>query len=152
MNIYLENFIKNKFKKPGKALDLGAGKFFDVKCLRKAGWECEEVDKNIGVDLEKQYISDKKPFDLVYSNYVLHFLKNKQQLVDTAYKNLKNNGWLFLHTFDQSDKVCKSDLTEKAVRNMLKDFKNVSIKVFSFYDDNIGHKHWHRIIEATAQK
>jgi len=27
MNVYLKKFIEEKFKKPGKALDLGAGDF-----------------------------------------------------------------------------------------------------------------------------
>jgi hypothetical protein len=34
MNNYLKIFISKKFKKPGKALDLGAGEFFDVICLK----------------------------------------------------------------------------------------------------------------------
>ncbi|MHA1659295.1 MAG: class I SAM-dependent methyltransferase [Promethearchaeota archaeon] len=154
MNIYLENFIKDKFEKSGKALDLGAGRFFDVVCLKQLGWKCEGIDKNTGVDLEKPYISDEKPFDLVYSNYVLHFLKNRQQLIDTAYKNLKNGGWLFLHTFDESDKICKSGINKQEIIKILnkKGFKNISGKIFSFYDNDLKHKHWHRILEITAQK
>jgi hypothetical protein len=75
VNIFLEQFIKHEFKKPGKALDLGAGNFFDITCLKQLGWKCVGVDKNTGVDLEKLLISPKRPFDLVYSNYVLHKLK-----------------------------------------------------------------------------
>lgn len=37
MNTYLKNFISKKFKKPSKALDLGAGDFFDVTCLKRLG-------------------------------------------------------------------------------------------------------------------
>ena len=91
MNIYLENFIKEKFLNSGKVLDLGAGNLSDIEYLKNKGWIYEGVDKNLGTDLEKLYISKNKPFDLVYSNYVLHFLKNKQQLINTAYKNLKKD-------------------------------------------------------------
>lgn len=152
MNIYLENFVKNNFKKSGKALDLGAGKFFDVACLKQLGWKCEGVDKKTKINLEKLYISDNKLFDLVFSNYVLHFLKNKQQLIDTAHKNLKKNGWLFLHTFNKNDKNIKSELTEIKIKKMLKNFKNISIKTFNHYDNETNHKHWHKILEIIAQK
>ncbi len=53
MNIYLKNFISEKFKKPGKALDLGAGEFFDVAYLKQLRWKCEGADIKTGVDLEK---------------------------------------------------------------------------------------------------
>ncbi len=154
MNIYLENFVNTKFKKPGKALDLGAGKFFNVACLKQLGWKCEGVDKSTGVNLEKLYLSKNRPYDLVFSNYVLHFLKNKQKLFETAYRNLKKGGWFFLHTFDKSDKICKTGINEKEIVKFFKkqDFKNISVKKFSFYDNNLGHKHWHRILEVTAQK
>lgn len=152
MNIYLEKFINDKFLNPGKALDLGAGGFSDIKDLQIKGWICEGVDKKTGVNLEQIYISDKKPFDLVYSNYVLHFLKIKQNLIDTAYENLKKDGWLFLHTFHKSDENIKNGLDEKEIKIMLKRFKNISIKVFDFFDNETGHNHWHKIMEAIAQK
>lgn len=154
MNIDLEKFIQNKFSKPGKVLDLAAGKFFDAACLKQLGWKCEGVDKKTGIDLEKLYISPKRPFDLVFSNYVLHFLKNKQQLIDTAYKNLKKDGWLFIHTFDKSDKNSLSDITIDYIKKVLKEggFKNIKVQLIDFYDNDIGHKHWHKILEITAQK
>jgi hypothetical protein len=71
MNLYFKKFIEEKFKKQGKALDLGAGNFFDVNYLKQLGWKCEGVDKNVGVDL-------------VYSNYVLHKLVDREQFVKTA--------------------------------------------------------------------
>lgn len=152
MNIYLEKFIKDKFPNHGKALDLGAGDFNDVEDFKKQGWICEGVDKKIGTDLEQIYISKIRPFDIVYSNYVLHFLKNKQNLINTAYENLKNNGWLFLHTFHKSDENIKNGLTKEEIEDMLKKFKNISIKTFDYFDDALGHNHWHKIIEVTAQK
>lgn len=152
MNIYLENFVKEKFLSSGKALDLGAGDFKDVECLKKEGWICEGVDKKNGIDLEQIYISKIKPFDLVYSNYVLHFLKNKQSLIDSAYENLKNNGWLFLHTFHKDDENIKNSLTEEEIKNMLKKFKNISTKIIDYLDKEPGHNHWHKILEVTAQK
>ena len=60
MNEYLENFINTKFRKSSKALDLGAGDFCDVKNLEKLGWECEGVDLEMGIDLEKPYVSKNK--------------------------------------------------------------------------------------------
>ncbi|KKR43287.1 MAG: hypothetical protein UU10_C0032G0007 [Parcubacteria group bacterium GW2011_GWF1_40_6] len=154
MNIYLKKFIDEKFKKPGKALDLGAGEFFDVACLKQIGWKCEGVDIKTGIDLEKKYESKNKPFDLVYSNYVLHKLKNRKQLIQTIFNNLKDEGWFFIHIFDKSDKNSKSDLSRAYLKKMLieQGFKNLKLKVFSFYDNDIGHKHWHKILEATGQK
>ncbi|KKP88085.1 MAG: hypothetical protein UR91_C0027G0009, partial [Candidatus Nomurabacteria bacterium GW2011_GWC2_35_8] len=31
-------------------------------------------------------------------------------------------------------------------------FKNIKIKLFERYDDDEGHKHWHKVLEATGQK
>lgn len=154
MNPYLEQFVTNKFKRPGKALDLGAGKFFDVACLKQMGWTCLGVDKITGVDLEKKYLSPKRSFDLVFSNYVIHKLKNPGRLVETAYNNLKSDGWVFLHTFDKTDKNSKSKLDKKQLIEMLKkqDFVDINAKVFNFYDNDPGHKHWHKILEVSAQK
>jgi hypothetical protein len=148
MNLYLLDFINRKFDKPGTALDLGAGQFFDVACLRQLGWECDGVDLSMGIDLEHEYVAGQ--YDLVYSNYVIQKLKNKQVLVSSSYKNLAKGGWFFLHTFDVSDKNAHG-LKQKQVVQMLENyFINVSLKVFSFYDNE--HHHWHRIIEATGQK
>lgn len=154
MNESLRQFAKLIFKKPGKALDLGAGDFFDVSGLEKLGWVCEGVDIKTGIDLENPYKSKNAPFDLVYSNYVFQRLKNRKQLIKTAYDNLKDGGWFFLHTFDQSDKTVKTDISAKLLEEMLKNenFKNINIKIFDYYDSDIGHKHWHRILEAIAQK
>ncbi|MFA5932139.1 MAG: methyltransferase domain-containing protein [Candidatus Paceibacterota bacterium] len=154
MNTYLKKFIDGKFKKPGKALDLGAGDFFDVACLKQLGWKSEGVDIKMGINLEKTYESKNKPFDLVYSNYVLHKLKNKKQFIQTIFNNLKNEGWFFIHTFDQSDKNSKSNLSRIYLKKLLSEqgLKNIKIKLFSFYDNDEGHKHWHKILEATGQK
>lgn len=154
MNICLEQFIADKFRRPGKALDLGAGKFFDVACLKQLGWVCSGVDKLTGTDLEKKYLSPKKPFDLVYSNYVIQKLKNPEQLVETAYNNLKSGGWIFLHTFDKTDKQSKSKLDKKQLAAMLKKqgFSGIEARVLDFYDNDPGHNHWHKILEIFAKK
>lgn len=154
MNPYLGQFISKTYQKSGKALDLGAGMFFDVACLSQMGWKCEGVDILKGIDLEKKYISKKAPFDLVYSNYVLHRLKNRDNLLQTAYDNLKKGGWIFLHTFDISDKNTKAGVDGKKLVVDLekKEFKNVSFRVFSFYDNEPEHKHWHKILEVVGQK
>lgn len=156
MNSYLKKFIESKFNTKGTALDLGAGEFFDVACLKQMGWNCEGVDKKTGVDLEFPYKSDSNnaPFDLVFSNYVLQKIKNKKQFIKTAYDNLKSGGWLFIHTFDKSDENSSSDLTKESITDLLKaeNFKNISAEILDFYDNDEGHKHWHKILEVTAQK
>jgi len=154
MNAYLEQFIKEKFSKPGKALDLGAGKFFDVACLKKLGWQAFGVDLATGTDLEKPYLSSKKPFNLVYSNYVIHKLKNPEQLIKTAYQNLKNNGWVFIHAFDKSDKNSTSKISKKQLCTGLAKtgFVDIQCKLFNFYDNDPGHKHWHKILQASGRK
>ena len=154
MNTYLEKFINEKFKKPGKALDLGAGRFYDVVYLKYLGWKCEGVDKITGVDLEKAYKSKKAPFDLVYSNYVLQKLKNKKFFIKTAYDNLGKGGWLFIHTFDKSDKNTHLGIDKGKLVGILENqgFVDVENAVFSFYDNHLGHKHWHKILQITARK
>ncbi|SRR4030042_756772 len=141
MNLCLKKFIEEKFKKQGKALDLGAGNFSDVNYLKQLGWKCEGVDKNVGVDL-------------VYSNYVFHKLVDREQFVKTAYDNLKVGGWFFLHTFDKSDSNSNSDITSNSLKEMLKrqGFRNIRIRAFDYYDKEKGHNHWHKILEATSQK
>ncbi|HUC88671.1 MAG TPA: class I SAM-dependent methyltransferase [Candidatus Paceibacterota bacterium] len=154
MNNDLKKFIDEKFTKQGKALDLGAGDFFDVACLKQLGWKCEGVDIKTGVNLEKIYESKNEPFDLVYSNYVIHKLKNRKNLIQTIYNNLKNNGWFFIQTFDKSDSNSTSDISRDYLQKILtaQGFKNIKIKLFSYYDNDEGHKHWHKILEATGQK
>lgn len=116
MNTYLKKFIEEKFKKPGKALDLGAGDFFDVACLKQLGWKCEGVDIKTGVNLEQYFLSKNHPFDLVFSNYVIHKIKNKEQFIKIVFDNLKKGGWFFIHTFDKKDKNSKSVLTTNAYK------------------------------------
>jgi SAM-dependent methyltransferase len=154
MNTYLKNFVSEKFKNPGKALDLGAGDFFDVACMKQLGWKCEGIDIKAGVDLEKAYKSEKGLFDLVYSNYVLHKIKNKERFAETIYNNLKGCGWFFIHTFDRSDKNSASDLSQTYLRELLTEqgFRSIKVKLFSYYDNEEDHKHWHKILEAIGQK
>jgi len=154
MNTYLKKFIEEKFKKPGKALDLGAGDFFDVACLKQLGWKCEGVDIKTGVNLEKYFLSKKHPLDLVFSNYVIHKIKDKEQFIKTVFDNLKKDGWFFIHTFDKKDKNSRSVLTEYELLKILseQDFKNIKTRVFNYYDNEEGHNHWHKILEAIGQK
>lgn len=154
MNIYLKKFIEKKIKKTGSALDLGAGDFIDVVYLKKTGWKCDGVDIKTGVNLEKPYKSENRPYDLVYSNYVLHKLKNRQQIIKTIFDNLKDAGWFFIHTFDKGDPNSTSDLTDESLKQLLvnQGFTNIEIKLFDYFDNDKGHKHWHKILEATGQK
>ncbi len=154
MNIYLKKFIKKTIKKPGKVLDLGAGDFSDIACLKHLGWKCEGVDKKTGFNLEKYFLSKKRPFDLVFSNYVIHKIKNKEQFVKIIFDNLKKDGWFFIHTFNKKNKSSKSALAEDYLQKLLskQGFKNIKERVFSYYDDEEGHKHWHKVLEITGQK
>ncbi|MCX6702527.1 MAG: methyltransferase domain-containing protein [Candidatus Wolfebacteria bacterium] len=154
MNQFLEKFINSVFIRPGSALDLGAGDFKDVKALKKECWFCEGVDLKTGADLKKPYLSQNASLDLVFSNYVFQFIKNKNQFLKTVSDNLKKDGWLFIHTFDDSDKAMKSGISEEFIKQILLDngFKDISTKVFDYFDDAPGHNHWHRILEVTAQK
>lgn len=154
MNQYLKQFIKEKFNKSGKALDLGAGEFYDVACLKYLDWKCDGVDKNQSVNLEKKYIAKNSPYDLVFSNFVFHQIKNKNIFLSTIVSNLKHNGWVFLQTFDKTDKICKKGIDQKEIREFFRQqgLKNISTKIFSHYDNDLGHKHWHKILQITAQK
>jgi cyclopropane fatty-acyl-phospholipid synthase-like methyltransferase len=135
-------------------LDLGAGDFFDVACLKQLGWKCEGVDIKTDVDLEKYFLSKEYPFDLVFSNYVIHKLNNEKQLIKTIFCNLKKDGWFFIHTFDKKDKNSKSTLTANDLQKILskQGFKDIETRVFSYYDNEEEHKHWHKILEATGKK
>jgi len=153
MNNFLKNFIDQKFDKSATALDLGAGEFEDVNSLIKIGWKCEGVDLKIGVDLEKPYLSKNAPFDLVFSNYTLHKIVNKKEFINTIYNNLKKGGWFFIHSFDKSDKNSKSGLDEKEIKKLFEvRFENIKTRIIDFYDDDEGHRHWHRILEMIGQK
>lgn len=154
MDRYSKKFVENNFKKPGKALDLGAGDFSDVNYLKQLEWECEGVDIKTGVNLEIPYQSENRPFDLVYSNYLLQKIKNKKQLIQTAYNNLKEGGWFFIHTFDKSDSNSNSDLTSDSLKEILEEqgFKNIKIRLFDYFDKAKNHNHWHKILEAISQK
>lgn len=151
MNHYLEMFIVKNFTKFGKALDLGAGNFRDVDALKEKGWTCDGVDKETRVDLNNLYLSDNRPYDLVYSHYVLHFLDNKQRLIDTAYQNLKHGGWFYLLTFDEADEVVHG-FKPSEVESMLKHFEIKTTQLMDHYDDAPGHDHWHRILEFVCFK
>lgn len=154
MNQYLKKFVESIFDNPGKALDLGAGNFINVLYLEQMGWKCEGVDIKNGVDLEFPYISKAGPFDLVFSNYVIHKIKNQNQFIQTAFDNLKKNGWLFIQTFDNSDLNSSSNITAEYMQKLLtkREFKNISAKIIECYDNEEGHKHWHKILEISAQK
>lgn len=154
MNKYLKRYINNTFKKPGKALDLGAGNFFEVDYLNTNGWQCDGVDKKIDIDLENPYLSPKAPLDLVYSCYVLQFIKNKRVFVKTVYDNLRTGGRFYILAMHKFDKICKSNLTIDLIKKLLTDrgFKNVKIKLFDHYDKHPNHKHWHRVLEVCGEK
>lgn len=153
MNVYLKEFVKKNFKTPGKALDLGAGDFFDVACMKHLGWDCTGVDLTTGVNLEKKFLSECAPFDLVYSNFVIHKLVNKQFLIESAYENLKPGGIFYLQTFCETDKQSKSPMSKKQLMSLLRlQFNKIKIGRHKIFDNDFGHKHWHHVYELIAEK
>lgn len=154
INKFLQAFIDDKFNNiKGSYLDLGAGNMSDVEGLESQGWICEGVDIRTGVDLNEVFYSTKAPFDIVASNYVLHLLKNKDNIVKTAYKNLKNGGWFFFHVLDKEDLNTKNGIKKKEVKELFERyFDNISIKTINVYDNEPGHNHWHKLIEVTGRK
>jgi methyltransferase family protein len=154
MNKYLQQFVEGKFQKPGKSLDLGAGDFEDVNFLKNNGWQSDGVDLTGGIDLKQKFIAKNHPYDLVYSNYVIHKILNQKIFIETIFNNLKKDGFVFLHTFEATDKNSHSTLTEKSLYDLLskQKFKKIKIQIIPYYDAADGHDHWHKIFEATAQK
>lgn len=154
MNKRLEQFIKDTFPAPKKALDLGAGDFEDVDRLTKIGWDCEGVDLKTGTNLEERFMSKNAPFDLVYSNHVLHFLTDKKNLIKSAYDNLVDDGWFFFQDMERSVLTNAMYLPEPEMKKLIEHigFKIISAEKFDFFDDKPNHMHWHTIIEIHAKK
>lgn len=154
MNKDLEKFVKKNFKKPGKALDLGAGDFEDVEGLKKLGWDAEGVDLKTGVDLEQKYLSPNHPFDLVVCAHVLHFIKNKQTLIESICNNLDLGGLCYFEDLEKSELTTDMYLTkEEMIKSFPEDcFEILSVRKFKYFDDKPGHKHWHDIVEITAKR
>ena len=152
MNELLLKFIKSNFNKPGSALDLGCGAGDDINNLKHLGWDTEGVNLP-EVDLNFFYKSKKK-FDLIYSNYVLQFIKNKDEFLKTCYNNLKKGGYLFISTFDKSDKVLKNTFEKQDLFDIFnKYFINIKIEKTKIKDNHepIG-SHNHIVLVLTARK
>lgn len=153
MNNLLTEFINSHYKRPGTALDLGAGDFNDVKKLRKVGWVCDGVDLKTGVDLEKPYISPNGNYGLIFSNFVIHKITNKEVFLATIINNIKKGGWIFILTFDKSDKNSNSNLDKDYFMKYLNnDFSEIEVKNYNQYDNDPGHNHTHKVLIITARK
>jgi hypothetical protein len=153
-NMELESFINQYLKPPAKILDLGAGDFSEVKKLEELGYEVEGVDLNIGVDLNKPYLSKNLPRDLVYSCFVLHYLNRKQTLIETAYNNLSQGGLFFLQDIERDGFTSDMYLTKKEIENLIKSggFEIIESNIADYYDEKPEHKHWHKIVTVCARK
>lgn len=151
MNPFLKAFIEKKFKQVGTALDLGAGSYEDIKALKTLRWQAKGVDIKDGVDLNNAYIDPQKPFDFVYSNYVLHKIQNQSNFIETISKNLKNNGYFFILTIvdNISEEEQLKNLADPLRQNNLILKSHITRKIF---DNAPGHKHWHIILELIGQK
>ena len=148
------NLAKNKLPRDGKILDLGCGDGEDIDELEKIGFSCEGVDLKTGTDLEKPYHSEQAPFDMVMSNFALHFLVNKDQLIKTAYDNLKSGGIFYFQDLEYQAITGKMYLTQKQLETLFTNngFDIISCEKSKYFDDKPGHKHWHYIIEICGQK
>lgn len=154
MNKGLEKFVANNIPLPGRALDLGAGDLADLLGLKELGWGGEGVDLKTGTNLEEKYLSTQAPFDLVYSNYVLHYLKNKKALIKSAYDNLKAGGWFFFQDLIRSELTTDMYLSKEEIEEMIKKegFEILESHIFNFFDDKPDHMHWHDVVEIQAKK
>jgi ATP-dependent RNA circularization protein (DNA/RNA ligase family) len=85
---------------------------------------------------------------------VIHKLKNKDALIQTIATNMKHDGYFFIQTFDASDTNSTSTLTVDSARMLLEKYELCVSegKVFDQYDDEEGHKHWHKILQLTGQR
>lgn len=112
------------------------------------------MDLKTGIDFEKPYLSKKSPYDLVYSNYVQHFLINKENIILSAYNNLKPGGWFFFHDIEYSHLTTKQYLTRKEMEKIIEKcgFKIIKSQQFDYFDKKTDHMHWHVIVEIRAQK
>lgn len=154
MNPELKQFVTEYFSKSGKALDLGCGDGIDVEGLKNMGWECDGADIITGTDLNEVYLSPNAPYDLVYSNYVIQKLKTPESLIKTIELNLKKGGKFFLHTFDESDEIAKKTYTKESIKELFKDtsLHPESCEVLRVWDDEVGHQHYHQILQITGTK
>ena len=103
MNAQLKKFVEENYPCPGTALDLGCGDGIDINGLRSMGWKCDGVDLKTGTDLNVPYLSPKHPYDLVYSNFVIHKLTNPKSMSITIEHNLAASGYFFVQTFHDTD-------------------------------------------------
>ena len=154
MNQELKYFVTEYFSKSGKALDLGCGDGTDVEGLKNMGWECDGVDIITGTDLNEVYCSPNAPYDLVYSNYVIQKLKTPESLIKTIELNLKKGGKFFLHTFDESDEIANKTYTKESIKESFKDtgLQPEFCEVLRVWDDEVGHQHYHQILQITGIK
>lgn len=157
MNKYLNKFIEKYFSCDSneimQALDLGAGDFSDVDYLKENGWECKGVDIKSGVDLNEIYECGRC-FDLVFSNYVIHLLRNKENFFRSAYDNLKDGGYFFINALSDQDENTRSGLNLNNAKRIMEEvgFSILKSEIFEVYDDEPGHNHYHKIVEIYAQK
>lgn len=104
------------------------------------------------MDLDEPYLSPRAPFDVVYSNFVIHKLKQPAVLLETAFVNLRSGGTVFIQTFGESDPISSSTLTPALLKKLATETGEVRTDVFDFYDEEPGHGHTHRVLELVAVK
>jgi hypothetical protein len=70
------------------------------------------------------------------------------------YENVKSGGRIFIHTFDKSDKIIQSGLDKNELCDKVRarGFVDIEASIFSFYDNEPQHRHWHKLIQVTAKK
>ncbi len=153
MNTFLEKFINKVYgDKVGTALDFGEGKGIDVQALRDRGWKVDGLDLP-KYDLNLPY-KHKKEVDLIYSIAVLPFINNKEIFVKNILSNLKKNGWFFILTFSKEDEILGKNrgISKEELVDLFKNSINVTIEDCDYFDEDIEHNHWHKLLILTGQK
>jgi SAM-dependent methyltransferase len=147
MNPYLKQFLEGV--KPGKALDFGCGPREDVDYLNSNGWDVVGLDLP-ETDLNNNYLHESE-VDLVYSNYVLPFIKDKQKFADNFYNNLKDDGLFFLATFQEEDMVLGDmAMPEEDLRKLFGKFYNLKTEKHEVWEEE--HQHFHKLLTLTGKK
>ena len=110
----LEYFLHTAFPDIGsKLLDVGCGEGFTLRYFLQRGWDCFGADfSSVGIEQQNpalfseisfqkaNVISDdyfnNDQFDVIVGNGILEHVTNKERLLETFHKKLRDAGCLFL--------------------------------------------------------
>lgn len=108
-NIFIKRVnIICKFRKSGKALEIGCSTGLMLSILKNRGWEvtgiemskkASEVARSKGLDVRKadfMEVNLDKTFDLIIFNHTLEHLKSPKDVLQKAYQLLNKKGVLYI--------------------------------------------------------